>query len=174
MADISTSISIKTKGINPIEWINKVPQRQHFEFQEFLKDEADKVASSMKRTITDSGYNLETLSDSIQVDILNSTAGIHIGVGKIEDLPIYWEWFNDGFRPGHTNTLVPLGGFSPPPAQPLSGHSGGKWNVGNDGFTFLDNSSKPKKAVEPLKYIESSNTTLNNNIKQELDKIQSL
>ena len=105
----------------------------------------------MQELLNRSGYNLTDLASKIKLEIINDVGGLEIGIGKIDELPKYWEWFNAGFQPKSTGKFVPQGAF--PDGAPDAKKSGGKWTVGAGKFTFLDSKGN-KKAVLPIKYID--------------------
>jgi hypothetical protein len=162
------TITVKTSGKNPSTFIREVDARVHFEFQEKLFLHARECAERMQDLLNRSGFNLTDLASKIRVDILGMVGGLDIGIGKVEDLPRYWEWFNAGFQPKSTGTFVPMGAF--PNGAPDSKQAGGKWGVGKGKYTFIDN-GKAKKPVLPIMYIDISAQELEDKIAQDIDEL---
>lgn len=111
------------------------------------------TADNMQKIIKETGYNLDRLATSIVAETLQTTGGIDVGIGRIANLPFYWEMFNNGFKPGASNNFVPFGSFQGEP--PMAGKTGGKWEVGNGGYTFFDDNTN-KKSVAPIDYVGKS------------------
>ena len=174
MARPTFYVKTTTKGKNPISWIREVEGRIYFEFQYRLMELGELTAERMKGIVTSSGYKLDKLANAIDSKILQSVAGVVIGIGEIAKMPksdqgnTYWEAFNDGFTPGSSNKLVPLGSFDG--NAPSIGHTGSKWQVGTGNYTFLDN-IPVKRTVEPLRYIQISEKELEKHIIKEISRL---
>lgn len=173
MSNTVVQVKITSKGKNPQKWIQEVSDKIHFELQNEIKLSADATAEIMKKIINNSGYKLEKLSDAINAEIISSTAGIQIGIGRISDLPKtkdgkeIWELFDSGFKPGASMSLVPLGSFGGEAPDPSK--SGGKWNVGTGKYTFFDKNVN-KKPVSPLQFVPIGYEDLRNHIIKQIDK----
>lgn len=161
-------ISVTSKGKNPTQWFREITDSLHFEVQESVLNLSELCASRMQQIIKSSGYKLGDLANTINVEILNTVAGIEVGVGNISKLPFYWQMFNDGFKPGASNKFVPLGAF--PDGKPDSSKSGGRWQVGAGNWTFFDN-SQIKKPVRPLLYVDLASDEFRANIGLQIDRI---
>lgn len=170
------TVTIKTKGKHPMQFIRDVDKRIHFEFQSFLADIGEQCATKMRENIRTSkkrNNNIEgELEKSIQSEILNYTGGIHLGIGNLNKAPIYYSIINNGgYIPPTTNKVVPLGSFNG--AKPDSSKSGGTWNMNGDIYTFIDKKT-PKKPIQPFRYIEYGETLLRNAIKREMKKLNKI
>jgi hypothetical protein len=168
------SLKITSKGKNPLQWIKEVETRIYPELQNQIVLSAEATAEIMKRILDGSGYNLKRLSSSIDVDILNSTGGVSLGIGNIDKFPLgingqtYWEAFNAGFKPGASGTYVPPGIF--PDGAPDASKAGGKWLLGLfGGYTFFDKNTN-KKPIAPLRFVEIAEQDLKSHIEKEILK----
>jgi len=161
---IPITINYTTKGKDVLKWIGKIQQSLHFELQAKLVELGEQTASRMGEVIQESIKRPPaegTLEESIQSEILNSTAGVTIGIGRVVNLAPYWEVINDG-------------GYLPPPATgyfgsgnpPLAGASGEKWTDDPTQWIMV-----PKKVTEPVKYVEISNDELKEHIRKEIDRL---
>lgn len=128
----------------------------YFEAQDQVLDLGQNTADNMKETIKSSkkrhsfGSNLE---DNINAEILNTTAGVEVGIGRISQLkgnaPYYEVLDAGGYVPYSTVKGTPLGSFEGdrPSSDVVSGNQ--NWErSGNKGF-FM----KPKTAIEGIDYI---------------------
>jgi len=174
-------VKITTKGKNPLNFIQDVQSIFYPEMQEKLVELSYNALAVMREIIVENkkrpslGGNLE---ETLNVEVLNSTGGIEIGIGNIADLKAkapYFEVLNDGgYVPYSTkNGLAPYGSFEGD--RPIPGMSGQNWErSGNKGF-FMS----PAKAIEGIDYINLGAKYLNTNleiivktwINQELNKI---
>ena len=165
-------VKITKKGRDPRQWIKDVIGNIYPEMQNELVLSAEATAEIMKRILEGSGYRLKTLSGAIGAEVLNSTGGVHIGIGNIDNFPVgsngrtYWEAFNDGFQVTQANVGYFDGGGSAISPQP--GISGQKWvHTGKgSGFFFM----KPNKVIEPLRYVDIANDELVKHIQKQLIK----
>jgi len=161
------TVTYSKSGQDPIVWLSKLEQNFQFDLQNILFMIAEKTASRMGEIIQDSikrPPNTGKLAMSIQVDPINTTSGIEVGIGNISkmnsEVP-YWLVLNDG-------------GYLPPPAvgffgegnAPRAGSGGEKWTDDPSMFPMT-----PKKVTEPVRYIEISNEELTKHIKKTLDKL---
>lgn len=166
-------IKITKKGKDPRMWIKETVDIIYPELQSQILISAEATAEIMKKIIDGSGYKLKALSGAIGVDVLSSTGGVHVGIGNIDNFPkgkngqTYWEAFDSGFKPGASNSFLPLGAF--PDGAPDSSKSGGKWLVGAGKYTFFDNNDN-KKVVPPLRFVDISEEQLRIHIEKQIDK----
>lgn len=161
---IPFTVTYSTTGKDPLHWIARLEQSFHFELQAKLAELGEITAERMREIIQASIKRPPaegTLEKSIQSEILNSTGGVMIGIGRVIDLPPYWEVLNDG-------------GYLPPPAvgyfgeenPPIRGASGEKWTDDPSKYSMV-----PKKLTEPVKYVEISNEELRGHIEKELNRL---
>lgn len=158
-------ISVKSRGKNPFQWMKDVNDKIHFEFQEKLVELGEETAARMgilikaaaKRPITG------TLEDSIKSEILNSTGGVEIGIGRISDLPRYWEVLNDGGYIPPANL-----GYFPGHTAPIPGGTGETWTHTGNNEDFL---MIPKKPMTPVLYIDQAAAELGVAILLEMNKL---
>ena len=169
---MAITVQIITKGKDPINWLNEVRKEIHFEFQESLVELAHLCANRMAGILQASGYHLERLAQAMNVDILNSTAGVEIGIGKISDFPVgqesgasYWEAFDSGFKVTQAN----IGYFGDNFRAPEAGGFGEKWHHTGRGSGFF--LMKPNKVIEPLNFIRIAGEELRMNIIKQIDKL---
>ena len=155
---------------NLIKYIES--DRLYFEAQNLVNDLADKCVEDMQATITTSkkrpslGSNLE---DNITKEILNSTGGIEVGIGKISQLKTnapYWEVLDQGgYVPYSTAKGAPLGSFYGEP--PITGGSGANWErSGNKGF-FM----RPSKAIEGIDFIGKAIRNLDKELQSSIESL---
>jgi hypothetical protein len=124
----------------------------------------------MKIILQNSGYKLDKLANAINSEVLRSTGGVSIGIGRIDGMPVgisgnyYYEAFNDGFKVTQAN----VGYFGDNFGAPEATGSGEKWHhTGKgSGFFFM----KPNKVIEPLKFIDLGYDSLKRNIDQQIDE----
>jgi hypothetical protein len=162
------TVQITKKGKDPVQWIREVTDKIHFELQNEIKLSADATAEIMKRILMGSGYKLDNLANTINAEILTSTGGISVGIGKISDLPKgedgrdYWNAFNDGWLPPEN-----WGYFGEVGNSPEKGASGEKWyHTGNRKDWYLI----PKKPIEPLKFVDIGFEDLKKHLNKQIDK----
>ena len=150
-------VTVKTEGKNPLNFIQDVQSIFYPEMQQKLVELSYDTLNMMREIIVQNkkrpslGGNLE---ETLDVDILNTTAGVSIGIGNISDLKAkapYYEVLNDGgYVPYSTVGSAPLGSFYGD--RPEKGGSGQNWErSGEKGFYM-----KPKKAIEGISYIDLS------------------
>jgi hypothetical protein len=166
-------IQVTSKGKKPLNFIEDVSTYFHAEIQERLADMGQETAERMREVIRTSkkrpsfGSNLE---DTIQSDILDSTAGIEIRIGNVNalksDAP-YWEVLNNGgytpFSTEQTGCLAaPPGSFEG--NAPIKGGSGQHWERTDKQHGFY---MKPIKAIEGIRYIEIAVKDLENKLNTE-------
>lgn len=171
----TTQVIITKKGKDPIQWIKEVSDKLHFELQNQIKLSADATATIMKGILTGSGYKLEKLAEAINVEVLDSTAGITIGIGRISALPKgkdgkdYWNAFNDGWLPPPNFGFFTSGsGMSGDKTKPMSGGSGQKWiHTGKIGGSFY---MFPRIPIAPLKYVDIGYEDLKAHLDKEVNK----
>jgi hypothetical protein len=165
MINATAKLKIISRGKTPLQHMQEITEAIHFELQDKLIDLAEQDKTRMQELIDSRGYKLNKLSNSINIEILNTTAGVDIGIGKISDLPKYWEYFNNGFKPGAHGKLIPLGSFEGDAPSPEK--HGQKWEKGNGNFTFID-SNINKKVIEPILYVDIAGIELVNHINNEI------
>ena len=165
MAKGIAQIKITSKGKNPIQFLKEINGKIHFEFQEELVKTCEATAELMRQTIKDSikrPGSTGKLENSIQSEVLDSTGGIKIGIGKISELPIYWEVLNNGGYVPPANL-----GYFGDNNSPKAGASGEQWTHTGKSSDFL---MKPKKPIEPVRYVEISEEQLTKHIEKEIKK----
>jgi len=164
-------VRISHRGKNPVQWFSEVQKIIYPELQAQILLSAEATAEIMKKILEGSGYKLQKLAGAIGVDVLSSTAGIHIGIGNISTFPVgqqsgasYWEAFNDGFAVTQAN----IGYFGDAFRAPEAGGSGEKWHhTGKgSGFFFM----QPNKVIEPLRYVDIGFDELKKHIEKEITK----
>jgi len=165
------TIQIQSYGLDPISFAQKL-QSVWFEFQSEAYDLINRTREYMISYVNShkvrpkSGNKLE---DSIQVEIINTTGGLEMGIGnidKIQQIAPYWRILNFG---GVSNTghYVPLGVFIPGEPKPSKqAFRQGQWAVGAGKFTFI-----AKRPIQGIHYIEESSNFLENNIKDLLNNL---
>ena len=156
-------IKITRKGKSPVDFMKDVDDKIHVEFQQRLAELGELCAEKMKEVIKSSikRKGEGTLENSIDSKILDSRGGIHIGIGTISELPIYWEVLNNGGYVPPANK-----GYFGDGNPPIKGGAGEVWtHTGKDFFMT------PKKAIEPMRYIEVSSDELKLNIEKEIDRL---
>jgi len=127
---------------NVIQSVKIVANNCGNRMKEIIKEKKDRTDKSEGK-----------LENAIAVEELGSIAAgeISFGVGKIANLPVYWEILNDGGLIKGTGKLVPLGAF--PDGRPLKGKSGGEWYEGIDKYCFFDKVTNIK-FIHPVGYID--------------------
>jgi hypothetical protein len=164
------NVVITRTGKDPTQWIQEVSDKIHFELQNQIVLQAEITAEMMKVILQGSGYNLDKLSNAINVEILSSTGGVHVGIGRIDGMPLgsegkpYYEAFNDGFKV----TQVNIGYFGDSFRAPESGGYGEKWHHTGKGSGFF--LMQPNKVIEPLRFIDLGYDSLKRNINEQIDK----
>jgi len=111
------------------------------------------------------------LENSITSELLSSVSGVHIGIGRISNLPKYWEVINDGGYVPPANI-----GFFGDGNPPITGGAGEKWtHTGRSEFGFENSFLMfPNKAIKPMHYIELTNDIfLIPQIEKELKRLNS-
>jgi hypothetical protein len=167
------TIRITKKGKDPRQFMREVSARIYPELQNQIILSSQATAEIMKKILEGSGFRLQSLANSIGVDVLSTPAGVHVGIGNINNFPkgkngqTYWEAFNDGFKPGAANAFLPLGAF--PDGAPDSSKSGGKWLVGAGEYTFFDKNTN-KKPIPPLRFVDIAYSDLVAYIQKEILK----
>ncbi len=165
-------VTMQTRGKDPQLWIREINDKIHFEFQERLLELGEETAVRMGDIIRSSikrPGSTGTLENSIKAEILNSVGGITIGIGRISDMPPYWEVINDGGYVPPAN----IGTFES--GEPKKGASGEEWfHTGGQeqvyGFERLYYIN-PKKPIEPVKYIDIASTELIAKINEAVDNL---
>lgn len=167
-------LKIKTRGRkHPTLWIEEIDKRIYPEMQDRLLDLANEAVHNMRNIISESIKRVGAtgrLENSIKYYPLSTTAGIHIGIGRVSELPPYWEVLNDG-------GYVPVSnrGFFNAPGQsifgqgipPMSGMGGEQWiHTGSRSDYLLT----PRKAIQPVGYINISSAIFNTKIRISIDQ----
>jgi len=165
------TITIKKTGKDPRQWMQEVKTRIYPKLQKEIILSAEATATIMKRILEGSGYNLKKLSDTINVDEISTTGGVHIGIGRIDSFPVgqqsgasYWEAFDEGFLVSQAN----IGYFGDNFRAPESGGYGEKWHHTGKGSGFF--LMQPNKVIEPLNYSGIGYEELKNHIIKEIAK----
>jgi hypothetical protein len=173
MANKFYSIKVSRKGKDPRQWIKDVDASIHFELQDRLVEVANEAVKNMQSYIKTNALRKPTtglLENSItDAELLDTVAGVHIGIGRITNLPRYWEVINDG-------------GYVPPPnigyfgdhQPPTPGGSGDTWtHTGRTEMGFEEIFTMfPSTPIRPMKYIEVTNDDfLIPRIKQEIARL---
>lgn len=150
-------LKISRRGKDPRQWFKEIDGKIHFEFQERLVEVANEAVQNMRQLIRSMAVRPPTsgrLENSIEAELLGSTGGIHIGIGRITSLPPYWEVLNDGGYIPPANI-----GFFGDGEAPRAGGAGQKWtHTGYSEYGFENNFlMTPTKAIKPMHYIELTN-----------------
>jgi hypothetical protein len=166
-------IKVTTKGKDPMLWLKEVNDKVHFEFQEILVELGIACAEKMREVIRGSLKRVGStglLENSIQSELLTSTGGVTIGIGRISDLPPYWEVLNaGGYVPPRNKGFFASGlGMSGQKGKPVSGAGGESWIHTGDSSDYL---LTPKKPIDPVRYIDISAEELKVNIQIQLAKL---
>jgi len=165
------TVKITKTGKDPRQWFSEVTSRIYPELQNSIAISGEITAEMMKIILEESGYNLKALGNAIRSEVLSSTGGVHIGIGRINNFPVgkesgasYWEAFNDGFKVTQAN----VGYFGDNFRAPESGGSGEKWHhTGKgSGFFFM----KPNKVIPPLRFVDLGYDSIKRNIQEQIDK----
>lgn len=157
MATNFRTIKVIKKGKDPRQWIREVDAHIHFEFQERLVELANEAVQVLRQTIRSMALRPPTtgrLENSIESELLNTIGGVHIGIGRISNLPKYWEVINDGGYVPPANI-----GFFGEGNPPITGGAGEKWtHTGKSEFGFENQwLLTPSKPIQPMHYIELTN-----------------
>lgn len=143
------------------------------EAQEYMLELADNTVENMRNTIRTEKKRPSTgekLEQTIDKEILSTTAGVDIGIGRISTLTKetpYWEVLNNGgYIPNHGN-FVPLGAFVPGEPKPsASNFRQGNWEVGSGKYTF-----RAKRPIEGIDYIGKAIRELDKDLKETIIKM---
>lgn len=166
MAKPIYNVKITSQGKPPWEFMRNVTGRIHFEFQDKLVELSEETVARMQQIINESIKRPPSsglLANSIKMDILNTTAGVEIGIGKIADLPIYWEVINNGGYIPPANF-----GFFGMNKPPIKGETGEKWTHTGSNKDFL---MIPKRPISPVRYAEISSQELRDHIINEINRL---
>jgi hypothetical protein len=177
------------KGKDPLVLADKIIHRVYPEIQSKLAEMAeysksrmiDIITSGKKRPDKFSGVKLE---DVIDVEYLNTTAGVDIGVGnimKLNSLTPYWQVLNSGCLAGTNVKYIPNygnwvagGSFSDNDGRPDASHfREGQWDahgatgagLGIPSYTF-----KAKKTIEGLDYITLTAQEVRSQLEEAIQK----
>jgi len=145
----------------------------YFEAQAAMMDLADETVTYMRDVIKAEKKRPskgDTLEQAIDKEILNTTAGIEVGIGNISKLkaeaPYYEVLDQGGYIPNHGN-FVPLGSFVPGEPKPNQANfREGQWSVGTGKYTF-----KAKRAIEGINYIAKAIKNLEARLNEEIKKM---
>lgn len=165
-------IKVTTRGKRPEVWLRQIHAQIHPEMQAELVELGELTAQRMKEIIESSIKRIGAtgrLENSIKSDLLSSTAGVSIGIGKISEMPPYWEVLNDGgYVPPANRGFFSSGlGLSGQGTPPISGASGDQWiHTGAKGDYCLN----PKKPIDPVGYINISGAELHMHIQRAITK----
>ncbi len=158
-------VQVTSKGKNPLQWFKEVDAKIHFELQAKLVELGEQTAIRMGDIIRASikrPGSTGLLENSIKSYLLNSTGGVTIGIGKISDLPKYWEVINSGGYVPPAN----IGFFDS--GAPVKGGSGEQWHhTGGQEVSYGFEKSyfiHPKKPIEPVRYVDIAAQELTINI----------
>jgi len=169
----SFELKITTRGRkNPSLWIQDIAKEIYPEVQNRLLEIANETVQNMRNIISDSIKRLGStgrLENSIKLDLLSTTAGIHFGIGKISELPPYWEVLNDGGYVPPINRGFFAGGLglSGEGVPPQSGQAGEQWIHTGSKADYLLN---PRKPIDPVGYINVSSEIMNTQIRISLEQ----
>jgi hypothetical protein len=169
------TLRIVKRGKNPLQFIKEVTGRSYPELQNEIVLSAEATAEIMKRILLDSGYRLDKLADAINAEVLSSTAGVRVGIGRIDGLPKgidgrdYWNAFNDGWLPPPNWGYFTSGsGLSGDRVLPMAGTSGQRWiHTGKERGSYY---MQPIKPIEPLKFVDIGYDELKKHINKQIDK----
>lgn len=169
---ITISIDFKNKDkFNSI--IRYIDSLEHFEAQAEVLDLAEDTVQFMKDTINSNrkrpDKGTHKLEEALDTKVLNTTAGIEVGIGEIaklkQEAPYYEVLDIGGYIPNHGN-FVPLGQFVPGDPRPNQSSAGaGNWEVGGK-YTF-----KPKTPIIGINWIGLSQKRLEQKIDEALQKL---
>ncbi len=162
-------VQVTSKGKNPLQWFKEVDAKIHFELQAKLVELGEQTAIRMGEIIKSSikrPGSSGLLENSIKSYLLNDVGGVSIGIGKIDELPRYWEVINSGGYIPPANIGFFDGG------APVKGGSGEQWHhTGGQGGFEKSYFIHPKKPIEPVKYVDIANQELIGNIEQAVKNI---
>jgi hypothetical protein len=149
-------VKITRKGKDPQQFLREVNGKIHMDFQALLVKLGDECAAMMGNIIRSSVKregSIGTLENSIKSKFENITAGVHVGIGKIDELPIYWSVINSGGYVPPQN-IGYFGDGNPPRFM----RSGEQWtHIGQKGTEFgYENFFRmnPIKPIEPVNYVD--------------------
>jgi len=179
MIRITADVKDVLVGLKHIERI-LADDKQFFAVKNDILALSDEIVSKMRNTLNSSGYNLNKLADSIDIECisdLNQPNGFvtEIGIGKISKFPVgqqsgasYWEAFDSGFKVTQAN----IGYFGDNFRAPEAGGYGEKWHhTGKgSGFFFM----KPNKVIEPLHFTSHINKiepSINKIVREYINKL---
>lgn len=159
MPNQTFQVIIKKIGKDPTQWIREVSGRIQFEMQDKLVELGEEAAETMKEVINSSRKNPDRgthlLENNIKSEILSSTpARVEIGIGRIADLPLYWDLINSGGTYITKKThIVPTDYFT---------------DRGSGFITFKEGSSH---TIQPVRYVEISEEQLRAHIEREVIRL---
>lgn len=148
MPNKSFYIKVRTKGKNPLQWFKEVEKEINYNFANKIAILGDQTAQRMGEIIKNSAKRESTglLGNSIKSEILS----MGIGIGRISELPLYWELINDG------GTYVTKETFIPPP------FADGEFRTFKQGSTHT---------IKPVRYIDQSDAELKVHIALEINRL---
>ena len=156
MSNVPFEVKITTKGMDPMQWMQQINDKIHFELQEKLVELGELTAFRMGEIVQDSikrPPNTGRLAMSITSEVLNSVGGVSIGIGNIAKMNSeapYWELINDG------GTYTTKETFVPPP--------------------FADGEFRTFKAgsqhtIQPVRYVDIAAEELKKHIQSEIKRL---
>jgi hypothetical protein len=172
MINVTIDFKDKEKFDRLIRYIEN--NEVYFEAQAAIIDLADSTVSSMHEIIDTSRRRPDAgthkLENAIDKKILNTTAGVEVGIGEISRLRVEAPYFEvldvGGYIPNHGN-FVPLGAFAPGNPKPDAGSfRDGQWVVGAGKYTF-----KAKRAIEGIDYIGSAIRELDRKLRETIESL---
>jgi len=157
MPNKAFSLTITSKGKNPIQFIQDIQAQFYPELQARLVELADETVEEIREIIRSSKKTPvvgDLLERTIKRELLNTTGGVTIGIGNIFELnrdASYWEIVNDGANYVTTDThVVPTNRFM---------------NVGSGFVTFKQGS---RHIIEGIDYIGISTRHLKQKLETEI------
>ena len=172
-------ISIQQTGRPLHEFTTNLTKWIWFELHNDLNNLGDDVHKYMKNYIETHkkrpGGN-SNLEKSINLDRWSKGYTVGFGIGNINELnqiAKYWHWINYGIA--QTGRKIPpanVGYFGNNFRAPEAGGYGEAWHhTGKgSGFYFMN----PKKAIDPMNYIENTNFYLRNQLSKILRRLKKL
>lgn len=162
------SIKIIKQGKNPAQFMKEVSASIYPEMQNQLLISAQATAEIMQGILKTSGYKLDKLANAINAIPLNTTGGVTIGIGDIDNFPKgndgrhYYNAFNEGWLP------PPNWGYWGDGEPPQTGKLGQKWtHTGKMSGSFY---MQPTKPILPLGYVDKGWDALTKHIEKEILK----
>lgn len=172
-----------TPKLDVKEWVESELNKNWFQFQfeaaelgeEVLKYIHSFIATHKKRPAVKHVGKIKSLEEAIKLDKFPAVAQVGWGIGdisKLKNIAPHWYAINVGGMIPGKGKLVPPGSFAPGDPVPSQGSfRQGNWqvgrSVGDKTFSF-----KAKRPIEPMNYIENSQTFFKFRLQKILDKLR--